>query len=122
MLHTGTAVATGWPLRHQDPWEGHRTMALNRSLRARLRQRRRWECTCTNPPTLLAIYEPGGLIEIKMRDRVYVTSGCVHATCPRCGVQHVLDLRPDNTTDNTLPGLDASSGPGPNPKASGGWG
>ena len=118
MLNATLATATGWPLRFQDPWEGHRTMN-HRLLASRPRQRHRGECTCTTPATLLAIYEPGGLIEIRMRDRVYVTSGCVHATCPRCGVQHVLDLRPTNDSPPR------STPPGPNPAAptgtAGGW-
>ena len=56
----------------------------------------RWECRCVDPPILLAMYEPGGQVEIKLRDRFYLASGCVHATCPRCGTQHVLDLRPSS--------------------------
>ena len=54
----------------------------------------RWECRCGDPPILLAMYRPGGQIEIKLRDRYYWASGCVHATCPRCGTRHVLDVRP----------------------------
>jgi hypothetical protein len=42
------------------------------------------------------MYEPGGQIQIKVRDRFYLSSGCVHATCPRCGTQHILDLRPSS--------------------------
>lgn len=57
--------------------------------------RQRWECRCGDPPILLARYDPGGQVQIKVRDRFYIASGCVHATCPRCGAQHVLDLRPD---------------------------
>lgn len=58
------------------------------------RRRYRWECRCCEPPVLLAMYDPGGPVEIKVRDRFYLASGCVHATCPRCGTQHILDLRP----------------------------
>lgn len=73
----------------------------------------RWECRCCDPPILLAMYEPGGLIQIKLRDRFYSATGCVHATCPRCGTQHTLDLRtpapPTDTSDpltpSTLPAL-----------------
>lgn len=52
----------------------------------------RWECGCNEPPILLAMYEPGGQVQIKLRDRFYLASGCVHATCPRCGAQHILDM------------------------------
>lgn len=57
----------------------------------------RWECRCGDPPILLAMYTPGGQIEIKLRDRYYWASGCVYATCPRCGARHVLDVRPSGT-------------------------
>lgn len=77
----------------------------------------RWECRCTDPPILLARYDPGGRVQIKIRDRYYLASGCVHATCPRCGAQHVLDLRPATPPDpNRAPG----AGPAPVP-TSGGW-
>jgi hypothetical protein len=64
--------------------------------RHRRAARQRWECRCSEPPILLAMYEPGGQVEIKLRDRFYLASGCVHATCPRCGTQHILDLRPSS--------------------------
>ena len=62
----------------------------------------RWECRCSDPPVLLARYEPGGHIEIKVRDRFYyMASGCVQAICPKCGGAHILDLRPpDRGPDN----------------------
>src|SRR5689334_4631628 len=60
--------------------------------RGRRAPRQRWECRCGDPPILLARYDPGGKIEIKLRDRYYIASGCVYATCPRCGAQHILDL------------------------------
>ncbi len=75
---------------------------------ARSRARERWECGCSDPPTLLAMYEPGGQIQIKVRDRFYMASGRVHATCPRCGAKHVLDLRPSGD-DRALPGADGPS-------------
>lgn len=64
--------------------------------------RYRWECRCSTPPILLARYEPGGHIEIKVRNRFYyMASGCVQAVCPKCGASHVLDLRPaDRETDD----------------------
>jgi hypothetical protein len=65
--------------------------------------KQRWECRCADPPILLAMYEPGGQVEIKLRDRFYQASGCVHATCPRCGTQHVLDLRPSSVPDEDCP-------------------
>jgi hypothetical protein len=66
--------------------------------------KQRWECRCADPPILLAMYEPGGQVEIKLRDRFYLASGCVHAICPRCGAQHILDLRPSSDPDDTCPG------------------
>jgi hypothetical protein len=54
----------------------------------------RWECGCTEPPILLAMYQPAGQIEIKVRDRFYlVAPGCVTAICPRCKTLHMLDTR-----------------------------
>jgi hypothetical protein len=56
------------------------------------------------------MYTPGGQIEIKLRDRYYWASGCVHATCPRCGTRHVLDVRPADTDPvrgNESPGVQA---------------
>jgi hypothetical protein len=68
---------------------------------ARREPKLRWECRCAEPPILLARYDPGGQVQIKVRDRFYIASGCVYATCPRCGAQHVLDLRPDDGDDHT---------------------
>jgi hypothetical protein len=65
--------------------------------------RSRWECGCSDPPVLLAMYEPGGQVQIKLRDRFYLASGCVHATCPRCGAQHILDLRPSSDSRDLPP-------------------
>lgn len=73
----------------------------------------RWECRCGDPPILLGMYTPGGQIEIKLRDRYYWASGCVHATCPRCGTRHVLDVRPADAADTVAPVVqagDASTG------------
>ena len=73
----------------------------------RSKARERWECRCGDPPILLAMYEPGGQVQIKVRDRFYMASGCVHATCPRCGAKHVLDLRPPG--DDRVPSDDGGS-------------
>jgi hypothetical protein len=74
--------------------------------------KQRWECRCSDPPILLARYDPGGQVQIKVRDRFYIASGCVYATCPRCGTQHVLDLRPDDGDGGyaPLPAIDIDSG------------
>jgi hypothetical protein len=53
----------------------------------------RWVCDCSNPPVLLAIYDPSGRIEIKVRDRHYIAHNQLQATCPRCGTRHMLDIR-----------------------------
>lgn len=74
----------------------------------------RWECACSDPPILLARYDAGGKVQIKIRDRYYMASGCVHATCPRCGAHHVLDLRPAPADADGNP----TSPPLPSP---GGW-
>ncbi len=79
---------------------------------ARRAPSQRWECRCCDPPILLAMYEPGGQIQIKVRDRFYLTSGCVHATCPRCGTQHILDLRPSDDTSELPIVRAADSGAG----------
>ena len=44
---------------------------------------------------LLATYDPVGRLNIKVRDRYWhlVGFGQVQAICPRCGAEHVLDLR-----------------------------
>lgn len=54
----------------------------------------RWECACREPPVLLATYHPNGRINIKVRDRYWHVFGQVRAICPRCGAEHILDLRP----------------------------
>jgi hypothetical protein len=53
----------------------------------------RWECPCQDPPVLLATYEANGKINIKVRDRYWHVIGQVRTVCPRCGADHVLDLR-----------------------------
>ncbi len=53
----------------------------------------RWECPCQEPPVLLATYHPNGRIHIKVRDRYWHVVGRVQAICPRCGAEHILDLR-----------------------------
>jgi hypothetical protein len=53
----------------------------------------RWECRCQEPPQLLATYDECGRINIKVRDRYWHVFGLVRTICPRCGAEHVLDLR-----------------------------
>ncbi len=84
--------------------------------------KQRWECHCADPAILLAMYEPGGQVEIKLRDRFYQASGCVHATCPRCGTQHVLDLRPSADPGDDGTGADpALTNPPTGGSNNGGW-
>lgn len=54
----------------------------------------RWECGCQTPPVLLATWEVGGRVNVKVRDRYWHFDGFgqVHAVCPRCASEHVLDL------------------------------
>ncbi|HEU0115954.1 MAG TPA: hypothetical protein VFQ80_14810 [Thermomicrobiales bacterium] len=54
---------------------------------------RRWECACGERPVLFATYDERGEIRIKFRDRFFFVYGRVRAICPRCGAEHVLDLR-----------------------------
>lgn len=53
----------------------------------------RWECPCRPQPVLLATYDADGRINIKVRDRYWHVHGQVQAICPRCGAEHILDLR-----------------------------
>ena len=53
----------------------------------------RWECRCQRSPVLLATYDVAGRINIKVRDRYWHVLGVVATHCPRCGAEHVLDLR-----------------------------
>jgi hypothetical protein len=53
----------------------------------------RWECRCQEHPVLLATYNAAGRVNIKVRDRYWHVLGQVRTICPRCGAEHVLDLR-----------------------------
>lgn len=55
----------------------------------------RWVCPCQEPAVLLATYDPAGKLNIKVRDRYWHLYGFGHvqAICPRCGAEHLLDLR-----------------------------
>jgi len=53
----------------------------------------RWLCRCQEPPVLLATYGKDGRINIKVRDRYWHVHGQVQTICPRCGAEHILDLR-----------------------------
>ena len=55
----------------------------------------RWECPCQEPAVLLATYDPGGKVNIKVRDRYWHVFGFgqVQAICPKCAAEHALDIR-----------------------------
>lgn len=55
----------------------------------------RWVCPCQAAPVLLATYDLDGHLNIKVRDRYWHLYGFGHvqAICPRCGAEHLLDLR-----------------------------
>lgn len=55
----------------------------------------RWVCPCKEPAVLLATYDLSGRLNIKVRDRYWHLFGFGHvqAICPRCGAEHLLDLR-----------------------------
>ncbi len=63
----------------------------------------RWECRCQSPPFLLATYDAAGRINIKARDRYWHVIGMVATQCPRCGAEHVLDLRRTSTQGIAAP-------------------
>jgi hypothetical protein len=58
---------------------------------------------------LLATYDPGGKVNIKVRDRYWHVFGFgkVQAICPRCAAEHVLDI------GLLQDALDAEAGNGP---------
>lgn len=53
----------------------------------------RWLCRCRQPPVLLGTYDADGRVNIKVRDRYWHVHGQVQTICPRCGAEHLLDLR-----------------------------
>jgi hypothetical protein len=63
----------------------------------------RWECRCRVPAVLLGTYEPSGRVNLKVRDRYWHVEGVVRTNCPRCGAEHVLDLRSDHGSVRTEP-------------------
>jgi len=76
------------------PRRSGRPAVVGRSIRAAAPPFR-WVCPCQEPPVLLATYDPTGRLNIKVRDRYWHLFGFgqVQAICPRCGAEHVLDLR-----------------------------
>ena len=78
-----TAMARGFALSHK-----------RRSIRT-TPPTYRWECPCQEPAVLLATYDPGGKVNIKVRDRYWHVFGFgqVQAICPKCAAEHVLDIR-----------------------------
>lgn len=56
-----------------------------------VRQIRRWECHCSDPPVLLGTFDGEGEIYVSIRKRHYCIKGSVAATCPKCGAVHRLD-------------------------------
>ena len=69
----------------------------------------RWVCPCEDPPFLLATCTAEGRVNIKVRDRYWHVFGQVRTSCPRCGAEHVLDLRAGddgtNSPDASIPVL-----------------
>jgi hypothetical protein len=53
----------------------------------------RWECSCRRPPVLLATFDLGGRIMIANPDRYWQVDGRAATSCPKCGKQHVLQLK-----------------------------
>ncbi|HYP61918.1 MAG TPA: hypothetical protein VEQ36_15940 [Thermomicrobiales bacterium] len=63
----------------------------------------RWECGCHRPPVLLATFDLTGRIEIAQEDRYWQVNGRVATHCPKCGKEHLLQLRLDPSVIATLP-------------------
>lgn len=83
-----TGREPGYPGRPEPPIiEGHTIRATAAPYR--------WVCPCQEPPVLLATYDIAGRLNIKVRDRYWHLYGFGHvqAVCPRCGAEHLLDLR-----------------------------
>lgn len=78
----------GYPRRHERP------VIEGRTIRAAAAPYR-WVCPCKEPAVLLATYDVAGRLNIKVRDRYWHLFGFGHvqAICPRCGAEHLLDLR-----------------------------
>lgn len=76
------------------PMKQGKSMIAGRTIRASAPPYR-WVCPCQEPPVLLATYDPAGRLNIKVRDRYWHLFGFGHvqAICPRCGAEHLLDLR-----------------------------
>ncbi len=57
---------------------------------------------------LLATYDPGGKVNIKVRDRYWHVFGFgqVQAICPKCAAEHVLDIRRLRDALESTPDLD----------------
>ena len=62
----------------------------------------RWECHCREPAILLGTFDANGRINIKVRDRYWHIEGVVRTICPRCGLEHELDLRPERTSTGMI--------------------
>jgi hypothetical protein len=62
----------------------------------------RWECRCQERPILLATYDARGRVHIEVRDRYWHVHGQVQTVCPRCGAEHILDLRADPDSSRPL--------------------
>lgn len=90
--HDGTEQGGG-----REPWRSRRfepPVIEGRTIRATAAPYR-WVCPCKEPPVLLATYDLVGRLNIKVRDRYWHLFGFGHvqAICPRCGAEHLLDLR-----------------------------
>lgn len=75
----------------------------------------RWECRCRDIPFLLATYDADGRINIKVGDRYWHVDGQVQTVCPRCGAEHLLDLR-DLDADRDHPAPHPTSPPRREPR------
>ena len=63
----------------------------------------RWECTCRRPTVELATYDLTGRIRIGPHDRYWQVNGRIATNCPKCGKQHVLEMKIDPLVIASLP-------------------
>ena len=63
----------------------------------------RWVCGYHRPPVLLATFDLAGRIVIAQEDRYWQVNGRVATHCPKCGKEHLLQLKVDPAVIAALP-------------------
>ncbi|HQY29959.1 MAG TPA: hypothetical protein PK691_01670 [Thermomicrobiales bacterium] len=64
-----------------------------------------WECSCRQPPVVLALFDLSGRVAIQNPERYWQIDGRIVTNCPGCGKQHLLHLtlRPEVAAELPLP-------------------